>query len=189
MLEDIWALARSARAGKKSSKNGIIIVGIIAAITAGVGYGAVSGAFSSLSAKARQSAPIIMHIHPHLRIMIEGNSVTIPMNTGIDPSLWNYHDLDSYGMKKMPNMPSMTGMAPLHTHDTSGTIHVESTVVRDFTLGEFFDVWGVTFSDTCIMDKCNAGIETVKMFVNGQPSTEFRNHILKDGEQILIRYD
>lgn len=165
----------------KGNKNLIILGGIVAAIGIGIAYGAASGAFSSLSAKAPQNEPIVMHIHPNLRIIIEGNSVTIPQNIGIDSTLYKGHDLDAYGMKNPP-------MAPLHTHDSSGTIHVESTVVRDYTLGEFFDVWGVTFSDTCIMDKCNDGTKTVKMFVNGQPSTKFRNHILKDGEEISIEY-
>jgi hypothetical protein len=32
--------------------------------------------------------------------------------------------------------------SPLHTHDTSGIIHVESPTVRSFTLGEFVDLWG-----------------------------------------------
>ncbi len=181
-------MAHSVSSGKKSSKNGIKIVGIIAAIVLGIVYGAATGAFSSLGSPAPQAPPIIMHIHPTLTIAIDGLRVTIPQNVGIDPPLWKYHDLDSYGMK-MPNMASMTGMAPLHTHDSSGVIHVESTQIRDYTLGEFFDVWGVTFSDSCIMDKCNDGTHTVKMFVNDNPSTEFRNHILKDREQIVIRYD
>jgi hypothetical protein len=30
----------------------------------------------------------------------------------------------------------------LHTHDTSGVIHVESPVLRSYSLGEFFDLWG-----------------------------------------------
>ncbi len=30
---------------------------------------------------------------------------------------------------------------PLHTHDDTGTIHIEADVRRDWTLGEFFQVW------------------------------------------------
>lgn len=33
-------------------------------------------------------------------------------------------------------------MSPLHTHDTSGTIHVESNSYRTYTLGQFLDIWG-----------------------------------------------
>jgi len=34
----------------------------------------------------------------------------------------------------------MPGMAPLHTHDRSGIIHVESVVDRNYTLDEFLDM-------------------------------------------------
>lgn len=37
----------------------------------------------------------------------------------------------------------MPGKAPLHTHDDSGTIHVESSTNRNYRLGEFFKVWGL----------------------------------------------
>lgn len=176
---------------KKRSKNGIILAGIIAAIAVGVGYGALSGAFSSASppiSPTHSTEKIVMHNHAKLSIKIEGKTVTIPENTGIDPKLYKDHSLDTYGMK-MPNMPSMPVMAPTHTHDTSGTIHIESTVVRDYTPGDFFNVWGVTFTSTCIMDKCNDGTKTVKIFVNGQPGFEFRNYVMKDGDEIVIQYD
>ncbi|MGH9909463.1 MAG: hypothetical protein ACRD32_02365, partial [Nitrososphaerales archaeon] len=152
-----------------------------------------SGAFSSVGASptapaAVDNQPMVMHIHPNLTIKIDGKSVMIPANVGIEPSLYKDHMLDTYGMK-MPNMSSMPVMAPTHTHDSSGIIHVESSVVRDYTLGEFFNVWGVTFTSTCIMDKCNDGTKTVKIFVNGQPSFEFRNYAMKDGDEIVIQYD
>ncbi len=150
--------------------------------------GAFSSAGSSPTAPAHETEKIVMHNHAKLSIKIEGKAVTIPRNIGIDPRLYKDHSLDTYGMK-MPNMPSMPVMSPTHTHDTSGTIHIESTAVRDYTLGDFFDVWGVQFNSTCIMDKCNEGTETVKMFVNGQPSAEFRNYAMKAGDEIVIQYD
>lgn len=169
----------------------MILAGIIGVIAVGVAYGALSGAFSSANppvSPTHSTERIVMHNHAKLSIQIEGKTVRMPENIGIDPKLYKDHSLDTYGMK-MPNMPSMPVMAPTHTHDASGTIHIESTVVRDYTLGEFFDVWGATFTSTCIMDKCNDGTKTVQMFVNGQPSFEFRNYLLKDGDEIVIRYD
>src|SRR5581483_12030445 len=38
----------------------------------------------------------------------------------------------------------------LHTHEPDGIIHVESPVNRKFTLGEFFDVWGLRFTKDCL---------------------------------------
>lgn len=184
-------MVHNPRSREKRNKNGIILAGIIGAIAVGVAYGAASGAFSSVGppvSPTHSAEKIVMHSHAKLSIKMEGKTVTIPENIGIDEKLYKDHSLDTYGMK-MPNMPSMPVMAPTHTHDTSGTIHIESTVVRDYTLGDLFNGWGVTFTDTCIIDKCNDGTKTVKMFVNGQPNSDFSNYIMKDGDEIVIEYD
>jgi hypothetical protein len=176
---------------KKNSKNRIILVCIAAAIAVSVGYGVVSGAFSSATppaAPVHEPEKIVMHEHATLSIRIDGRSVTVPADIGIVARFYKDHSYDAYGMK-MPNMPSMPVMAPTHTHDTSGLIHMESTAVRDYTLGDLFNVWEAKFTDTCIMDKCNDGTKTVKLFVNGEPNSEFRNYVMKDGDQILIQYD
>jgi hypothetical protein len=59
------------------------------------------------------------------------------------------------------------GFAPLHVHDTSGVIHVESPTVRDYTLGEFFAVWGVRFTPTCLGGYCDAGDRKLRVYVDG----------------------
>src|SRR6185369_5291791 len=64
-----------------------------------------------------------LHIHQHLDIYVNGRRVPLPAGIGID-------ELDGF-------------ISPLHTHDTSGVIHVESPKVETFTLGQFFAVWGV----------------------------------------------
>lgn len=38
----------------------------------------------------------------------------------------------------------------LHTHDRSGTVHVEPNVARPLTLGNFFGVWGQPISRTAV---------------------------------------
>src|SRR5215472_12814569 len=47
---------------------------------------------------------IIMHIHPVLKLTVDGKPVTIPSQIGISPSLWKVHSLDRYGMQAMINM-------------------------------------------------------------------------------------
>ena len=145
---------------------------IIIAIIVGLSY---SGIFTSVS-QITDHDKMLLHIHPHLEILIGGNQITIPANIGISSSTWKNHTIDTYGM---------TGMAPLHTHDTSGTIHVESNTVRNYTLGQFFDVWGVQFNETCILDKCS-GSGKLSMTINGVSNNEYRNHVLKDAELIRI---
>jgi sulfur carrier protein ThiS len=118
--------------------------------------------------------PIIMHIHPLLSVLVNNSAISVPEQIGIDPSLWKDHSLDGYGMQSMPEM-NMSAMAPLHTHDNSGIVHVESTINRNYTLGEFLDIWGLNLND-----------KTVKVTTNGKPLANFREHILRDGEQIKL---
>ena len=166
----------------RGKANKIIIGGIITAFAIGIAYGAITGASTSPDTSPTPSEPrndaVIIHTHSALKIILEGKSVTVPANIGIDPALYKSHDLDAYGTKN-------PRMSPLHTHDSTGVIHVESTEIRSYTIGEFFDVWGVPFSETCFMDKCDDGT-TVRMWVNAKESNEYRQHILMDGEVIEI---
>lgn len=120
-------------------------------------------------------------MHARLKIVIHGDPVTIPKEIGIDQMLYKSHELDRYGIRNPRTYP-------LHTHDISGVIHIESTDIRSFTLGQFFDVWGQTFSEDCVLDKCNNGLYRVQMYVDGMESLEFREHVLKEGEVITITY-
>ena len=66
-----------------------------------------------------------LHTHQHIDIYVDGQPVVVPAYIGINAT-------EGF-------------LSPIHTHDSTGIIHVESPTVRDFTLGEFFDVWGVRF--------------------------------------------
>jgi hypothetical protein len=89
-----------------------------------------------------------VHIHQHLDIYVDGRKVPVPALIGIDPAV---------------------GFAPLHVHDTSGVIHVESASVRSYTLGQFFAVWGVRFAPTCLGGYCAAGDRRLRVYVDGAP--------------------
>lgn len=108
-----------------------------------------------------------MHFHPYLTILIDGNEYSIPGNTGIDTDVCK------------------GAMHMTHTHDDSGKIHVESKQVEEVPLEVFFDVWGKHFDETGIMEYRDG---TIEMTVDGQISTDFQNHILEDGQNIVISY-
>lgn len=110
--------------------------------------------------------PILLHIHPRLYLNVNGKPYFVPQNVGIEPDLWKYHALDQYGMK---------GMAPLHTHTADGMLHVESMIIRNYTLGEFLDIWGLDLQG-----------ETISVSVDGEPISDYRNHVLKDEESIIM---
>jgi hypothetical protein len=150
-------------AGRYKMRQNILKIGIPSAtivIVLGVVFGMQASGQGTMGTK------MVMHIHPQISVSVSGQSSIVPENVGIDKTLWKDHTLDKYGMQ---------GMSPLHTHDSSGTIHVESSVNRDYTLGEFLDVWGGL--DT-------SGGKTSKVTVDDQPIPDWKSHILKDREQI-----
>jgi hypothetical protein len=134
----------------------------------------VFGIFAFMQAQEQGiGADIVSHLHPKLNITVNGQPLVIPKDIGIHSSLYKDHSLDRYGM---------SGMAPLHTHDDTGTIHVESKVNRNYTLGQFLKVWG-GLDDVVGNGNNNIVIKTI---VDGRPIADFNDHILKDGEQISL---
>lgn len=89
-----------------------------------------------------------VHIHQHLDLYVDGAKVPVPAGIGIDPAV---------------------GFAPLHTHDASGVIHIESPTARGYTLGELFAVWGVRFTPSCLGGYCAAGDRRLRVYVDGRP--------------------
>ncbi|MBV8152700.1 MAG: hypothetical protein JO101_09685 [Candidatus Eremiobacteraeota bacterium] len=68
------------------------------------------------------------HIHQHLSIYDRGKPVEIPDNVG---------------------RPIVAGCIYwIHTHTSDGIIHVESPVLQDFDLGQFFALWGEPLTRT-----------------------------------------
>ncbi|CAN5436098.1 hypothetical protein BH18THE1_BH18THE1_01510 [soil metagenome] len=124
-------------------------------------------------AQSMETVKIVSHKHIQLNITLNGQTLQVPNGIGISQAnfvdflLYGDHSLDQYGME---------GMSPLHTHDNTGTIHVESNTIRNFTLGEFLSIWRGLDVDG----------KTVKASINDKPVTDFRNVILNDGEKIKL---
>lgn len=144
-------------------KKTLVIVGIIIVALIGVGMASMKSTTDTMTSNDK---PILLHIHPRLYLNVNGKPYFVPQNVGIEPDLWKYHALDQYGMK---------GMAPLHTHTADGMLHVESTILRNYTLGEFLDIWGLDLQG-----------ETISVSVDGEPISDYRNHVLKDEESIIM---
>lgn len=104
------------------------------------------------------------HIHPELRILINGEEIEIPSNVGIKPTCMN----------------------ALHTHNDMPIIHVESPVQKDFTLGDFFAVWDKSFNSMQILDFVATEEGQIRVTVNGQTSDSYENIILRDKDKIVI---
>lgn len=65
------------------------------------------------------------HHHAHLTIYMNGAPVALPQNLGI--------------------APDGSCLYWLHTHDTTGVIHIEAPRGSNFTLGNFFNEWQQRF--------------------------------------------
>ncbi len=110
-----------------------------------------------------------LHTHPQLRIDVHGSQIAVPANIGISPA--------------------GQSMAALHTHDESGMIHVESPVVRTYTLGEFFDVWGVRLTKQCLGGYCTNGTNKLAAFVDGKRyAANPRTIQFADGKRITLAF-
>jgi hypothetical protein len=106
------------------------------------------------------------HEHAHLTILIRGQIKTVPAFIGI----------------------SATQICWLHTHDTSGIIHVEAGDARTLTLGDLFAVWGQPLSQTTVDGDRVGNAESIQATVNQQPYTGAPETIvLSNHEDIVLQ--
>ena len=110
----------------------------------------------------------VMHIHTHVDIFINGQAYTILAGVGIVPNKCLYW---------------------MHTHDSSGVVHVESPTQMDFTLGKFFDIWGKAFNNTQIFDYRAGSSNPLIVYVNGQSAGgNYRDIVSHQHDEIAIVY-
>ena len=100
------------------------------------------------------SEQVAYHIHAHLTIYASGVRQMVPAGVGI-PGPQQVVDGFVEGGKCL---------YWLHTHDSTGVVHIESPVQRVYTLGQFFDVWGRPLSGTQV----GHATGDVTAFVNGR---------------------
>jgi hypothetical protein len=111
-----------------------------------------------------------LHIHAHLDIIVNGNPVQVPTDIGVDDARQK--------------------ISPLHGHDTTGVIHVESPNKTDtFTLGQFFAEWQVSLAADHIGGLTADDTHHLKVYVNGTPHAGNRADIvLAAHDEIAIVY-
>lgn len=73
-----------------------------------------------------QQEQLAFHIHAHITMYINGQVLPLPSQIGI--------------------AKDQSCLYWLHTHDTSGVIHMESPVNHSFVLGNFLDEWSTEFA-------------------------------------------
>jgi len=73
------------------------------------------------------------HIHVHVLILYDGAGVAVPAGIGVGRP-WG---VDSTGF-----IATGRCFAWIHTHDTTGVVHIITPEEKAFTLGQVFEVWG-----------------------------------------------
>ncbi|MEY9952359.1 hypothetical protein [Leifsonia sp. EB34] len=112
----------------------------------------VEGAVRAAGLQMLSAEGSALHIHQHLSVTVDGAPVAVPAGIGIDEAQQH--------------------ISPIHTHDESGIIHVESAEVRTFTLAQVFDEWGQKLGPGQVgAYRDGADGHTVTVFVDGKTFT------------------
>jgi hypothetical protein len=89
------------------------------------------------------------HFHVHLDVLVDGSAVPVPADLGIDPD----------GQE----------MAELHTHDTTGVLHIEApTTGKRYVLRQLFAEWNVRLDATDLGGLRADRTRTLTAYVNGR---------------------
>ena len=111
------------------------------------------------------SEVFIRHEHAHLTIVIRGQLRPVPAFIGI----------------------TATQICWLHTHDTSGIIHIEAGDTRTLTLGDFFAVWRQPLRGTVLDGERAGNGEAIQATVNQQPyAGSPETIVLSEHEDIVL---
>ncbi|GCE12034.1 hypothetical protein [Tengunoibacter tsumagoiensis] len=115
------------------------------------------------------SEQLTYHIHAHLSIFINGKAVPVAENIGI--------------------APDQSCIYWMHTHDTSGIIHMEAPQTDTFKLGTFLQVWHDHFSQLQFPSQL-ASTTGWQVYVNGKAYTgDFKQIELKSHTMVTLAYN
>ncbi len=108
------------------------------------------------------------HIHAALHIYKQGLLLPVAALIGLEPSK---------GIE-----------TSLHTHDSTGIIHMETVHPFRFTLGDFFKVWGVKLGPEQVGGLTGLGGDKLHFYVNGHTLTDPAAYVMHNGDNISIGY-
>jgi hypothetical protein len=124
---------------------------------------------------------ISFHYHPNLKVVMNGQQITIDPNTGID----------QIGCRE--------GMRWVHVHDSSETgftkLHIETPSKMNVPLGAFFEIWdregGPALDGDRNFDIDRSGVSDweeydISMIVNGESNQKFEEYVMLDHDDIEL---
>ena len=110
-----------------------------------------------------------IHIHAHLSIYVDGKLAPVPAQIGI--------------------APDGSCLYWLHTHDSTGVIHIEAPNGFSVTLKNFLDIWEGRFSQLNYSSQLSNPTGW-QVYVNGKPfSGDFRTIRLQSHTLVTLAYN
>jgi hypothetical protein len=166
------------RAAARSSRNipilpvgaAVVLLVVVIAVVIAIVNNQGSGARKVANVSCDVNEQVATHYHSHLSIVYQGNELNVPANIGIQSNCLYW----------------------LHTHDTTGVIHIEAPKAQanhTFTLGDFFNVMNKPLSKTQVADITLTNDQKLVIYIDGkvQPDgTDPRKIGLKNHELIVL---
>jgi hypothetical protein len=108
------------------------------------------------------------HIHAMLHIYVHGLLQPLSADIGLDPAK---------GIE-----------SSMHTHDRTGIIHMEAPHPFNYTLGDFFSVWGVKLGPDQVGGLKGYGGDRLHFYLNGRPLKNPAAIVLHKEDNVVIGY-
>lgn len=127
-----------------------------------------------ISCRPLSKEVVTYHIHVHVSIYVDGHQFRLPAGIGITKPFVVQHYLSG----PFDDIGLYDCLYWLHTHVADGIVHIEAPSKANFTLGEFFDIWGQPLGP----NQVGPAKGKVVVFENGQRlngtprSTPLRDH-------------
>ena len=110
-----------------------------------------------------------VHYHALVYIYINGQQVQIPQGVGIasDGSCYYW----------------------MHTHDNTGVVHMEAPSGRDFTLGNFLNIWSTKFAQLGYRNELSSADGWTVYIGSQKYNGDFHNIVLKSHMVVTLAYN
>ncbi len=145
-----------------------VIIVIAVAIIAGAVLYQSPTAMAISGIECNRAEQLNYHIHSHLDVFVNGVQQQVPSNIGI--------------------LSSPSCIYWLHTHSGDGTVHIEAPETRQFTVGQFLNVWQQTLTNSTAFFNSVSDMP-VTAYVNGQRfEGDYRTIPLESLREIVLVY-
>jgi len=156
---------------RRKKKYMMIIIPIVIAVAAAGTAGAVlyppAPVMAISGVECHRAEQTNYHVHSHIDVFVDGQKKEVPASIGIlsSPSCFFW----------------------LHTHSSDGVIHIEAPQTREFTLGQFLNIWNQTRDSNGLFNSVSD--KNVTAYVNGnQFEGDYRDIQLESRKQIVLAY-